>query len=746
MDDKQIMLKRFKQLFIFKKFPVFLQEDKYDCGPSCLKMITKFYGKNFSIEHLRYVSKLSPDGITGKNLIDALDELGFKTMPALIDFKTLSIEAPLPCVVSWRDRHFLIVYKIRKNKVYVADPSFGLLTYTKNEFIDAWANKEKKGLTFLLEPSARFYEQEENTTESGLKIIIPFLRNYKKYILQIVIGLFVGVIIQLMLPFVTQALVDKGINYQDLNFVYILLIAQLTLFLSSSFINVFRSWLLLFVSTRVSMLITSEYLTKLLKKSLSFFDSKTPGDILQRVNESRRIETFLNNAPGNIFSYFNALFFLIFLLYYSIAIFSIFTIGIIIYTTWVWFFMKKREKLDFKRFEASSMINSTLIQTVNGISEIKANGSEKKHVWEWEKGRVRYYKNTISTLKLNQLQSIGGSIINELKNILITFTAAILVINGKITLGTMLAIQYIIGQINTPLLSLIGFFSLVQDAKLSITRFKQIDFETPEERIINDQNLHSLPEKSNDIFIENLSFSYGGKNGVKILKNINLHIPKGKVTAIVGNSGGGKSTLMKILLKLYLPTEGEVKIGNINLNHIDSHKWLELCGTVLQEGYIFSDTISNNIIESSPYEALDRERLLKAVKIANIEGLINDLPSGFNSMISPAGSSGRTLSGGQRQRLLIARAVYKNPQFLFFDEATSALDANNEKAIVENLKKFIENKTVLIIAHRLSTVKNADHIIVLDEGEIKEVGNHSSLIEQKGYYYKLVKNQLELGN
>lgn len=741
-----MIFQNIKQLFISNKFPIFLQTDRFDCGPSCLKMLTKFHGKNFSIEHLRYLCNISPDGISGKNLIEAGEELGFHTLPATINFKTLLKEAPLPCVVSWEDRHFVVVYKVLAKKIYIADPAYGLITYTKEEFLKKWLNNKSEGLAILVEPSAKFYIQEENEIKSGLRTILPFLNNYKKYLLQVFVGLFVGIIVQLALPFITQSLVDKGINYQDINFIYILLIAQLTLFLSSSLINIFRSWLLLFIGTRVSMLITSEYLVKLLKKSLSFFNSKGPGDILQRINETRRIEVFLNSAPENVFIYFNALIFLFILAYYSLRIFFLFIIGFTIYTLWVWFFMKKREELDFKRFEAASNINSTLIQMVNGIQEIKINGSEKKHVWEWEKGRIKYYKNSISNLKLSQFQNIGGGIINEIKNILITFTAAILVINGEITLGMMLAIQYIIGQVNAPLLSLISFLSLVQDAKLSIKRFKEIEFITPEEEYLNNKNLLKPSVQTFDIFLKNLNFSYEGKKGKMVLKNINLQIPKGKVTAIVGNSGGGKTTLMKILLKLYLPSSGEIKIGNNNLNHIDSQKWRELCGTVLQEGYIFSDTITNNITESSPYETLNKERLLQAIKIANIEELINDLPSGFNSMIGPAGSSGRTLSGGQRQRVLIARAVYKNPQFLFFDEATSALDANNEKLIVDNLKEFNRGKTVVIIAHRLSTVKDADQIVVLDDGEIKEVGKHFELVKKKGYYHELIKNQLELEN
>ena len=745
------IIDKIKEFIFPNKFPVFKQTDRFDCGPTCLRMLTKFYGRNYSMEHLRYKCKIGPDGVAARNLIAAGEDLGFHMVPALIDFETLAVEAPLPCIVYWRDRHFVIVYKVTKTKVFVADPLYGRITYTREEFIKAWQNTsrtdgEKGGMTILLEPTARFYEQEGDEKSNGLGIVLPYLKSHKKYITQVFTGVLVGMVVQLIIPFVTQALVDKGINYGDLNFVYILLLAQLALFLSSSFLAIIRSWLLLYIGSRTSMLITSDYLTSLLRKSVSFFDGKTPGDILQRINESHRLEEFLNEAPRQLFSYVNALIFLVILAYYSLIILGIFALGIVAYTLWVWFFMKKREELDFKRFDASSNINSTLIQTVNGIQEVKVNGSEHRHIWSWEKNRVLYYKNAVSTLKVGLFQSIGGDIINQLKNIAITFTAALLVIQGEITLGTMLAIQYIVGQVNAPLISLVSFFRLVQDAKLSVERFGEIEFITPEEEVLNEENLLTLPNEANDIVLDNINFSYAGDMNNLVLKDINLTIPKGKTTAIVGTSGGGKTTLIKLLLKLYLPTDGAIRVGNTNLNHVDTDNWRGLCGTVLQDGYIFSDNITNNITESASHDVVDTKRLLDAVRIANIEELINSLPSGFNSMVGPAGSSGRTLSGGQRQRLLIARAVYKNPEFLFFDEATSALDANNERTIVDNLNAFCEGKTVVIIAHRLSTVKNADQIVVLDQGTISEVGTHDDLVQKKGQYYQLIKNQLELGN
>ena len=735
-----------------KKFPVFKQTDRFDCGPACLKMICKYYGRDFNIEELRLLCKITPDGVIAKNLLHAMESLGLSALPASIDFETLKKEAPLPCIVYWRDRHYVIVYRIKKNTVYVADPLHGRIKYSKEEFIKAWQNSTSpkpgdQGVVLLLEPTVDFYQKENSEKAKGLRTLIPYFKNYSSYIWQVLLGLLVGIVIQLCLPFLTKSLVDKGINFKDVNFVYVLLAAQLMLFLSSSVITILRSWLLLFVGARASMLITSDYLNKLLRKSLSFFDSKTPGDILQRIRESSRIETFLTAAPERIFSYFNALIFLVFIGFYSLTILGIFIVGIVLYSLWVSHFIKKRRELDFKRFDAASRINSTLIQTVNGIQEVKVNGSAKKHVADWERERIGFYKNAISNLRLQHYQSIGGNIINEAKNIIITFTAALLVINDSISLGAMLAIQYIIGQINAPLLDLIEFFRLIQDAQISLERFEEIDVMSEEEKQLNDtERTIPLRKGSDSIELKNLYFSYSGRMDDCVLKNINLTIPKGRVTAIVGSSGSGKTTLVKLLLKLYLPTSGRINVGNTDLNAVRTNDWRAACGTVLQDGYIFSDSIANNITESCPDEPVDVDRLLESVKIANIESLINDLPSGFNSMIGPAGSSGRTLSGGQQQRILISRAVYKDPDYLFFDEATSALDAKNEKQIVDNLNEFSKNKTVVVVAHRLSTVMNADQIIVLEDGEIKELGNHMELVDLEGSYFNLVKNQLALGN
>ncbi|WP_407266670.1 peptidase domain-containing ABC transporter [Tenacibaculum maritimum] len=730
-----------------KKFPFYKQYDMMDCGPTCLRMIAKYYGKVYSPEYLRKISHLTSEGVLVGNIVEGAEKIGIKALPVNVNWEVLEKQAPLPCIVHWRQRHYVIVYKIEKEKVYVADPAHGLITYTKEAFLEGWQNTrylsdKNEGLLILLEPSARFHNHNpENKKNEGFKILLPYLRPYKKYIFQLFIGLFVGSAIQLILPFLTQSVVDKGINYRDLNFIHIILIAQLMLFASQSGVTIIRSWLLLIIGARINISLASDFLIKLMKLPISFFDAKMTGDVLQRVQDSRRIETFLTSSPNTLFSVFNMIIFLGVLFYYNVTIFIIFLVGALIYVSWVLIFMKKRALLEYRRFDQSSGNSSSLIQIVNGIQEIKINNSEKRRRWDWEEDRIKLYRISLDSLKLAQYQGVGANAINELKNIFISYVAAVAVINGEMTLGMMLAVQYIIGQLNAPLLTLVNFFREAQDAKISLERMDEVQHEKNEDDIEDFQDDFNINE---DLTLKKVSFRYGGEKSSFVLKDINFTIPKNKVTAIVGESGSGKTTLLRLLLKLYKPTEGKIQLGNINLSNIDSSKWRNSCGVVMQDGYIFTDSIARNITESNSEGIIDKAKLIKSVQIANIEDVIERLPSGYNTRIGPPGSSGMSLSGGQRQRILIARAVYKSPQFIFFDEATSALDANNEKTIMTNLEHFMKNKTAVVIAHRLSTVKNADQIIVLDNGEIVERGNHEELIKKKGYYFKLVKNQLEL--
>lgn len=710
-------------------------------------MIAKFYGKTYSPEYLRNICYLTNEGTSVSGICEGAEAIGLKTLPVSVKWESLEKQVPLPCIAHWRQRHFVIVYKISKDKIYVADPDHGLITYSKTDFLEAWQNTKylnnsNEGLLILLEPTPKFHDAEPISNKNlGFKSIIPYLKPYKKYIFQLFIGLFVGSIVQLILPFLTQSVVDKGINYRDLNFIHIILIAQLTLFLSQAGISVIRSWLLLIVGARINISLASDFLIKMMKLPISFFDSKITGDVLQRMEDSRRIQTFLTSSPNTLFSVFNMIIFLGILLYYNYIIFLIFLVGSLFYVSWILIFMKKRAQLEYRRFDQSSGNSSSLIQIVNGIQEIKINNSEKRRRWDWEEIRIKLYKISLEGLKLNQYQIIGANSINEIKNIFISYTAAMSVINGNMTLGMMLAVQYIIGQLNAPLITLINFFTEAQDAKISLERMNEVHLEKDED---SEEFYQDSFSKNQDIIFHDVSFKYGGKKSPLVLKNINIKIPINKVTAIVGESGSGKTTLLRLLLKLYSPTNGKITLGNANLRNISSSKWRESCGVVMQDGYIFTDTVARNITESNSEGIIDKTKLITSVQIANIEEMIERLPAGYNTRIGPSGSSGTSLSGGQRQRILIARAIYKSPEFLFFDEATSALDANNEKTIMNNLDEYMKERTAVVIAHRLSTVKNADQIIVIDKGEIVEVGKHDDLVKKKGHYFRLVKNQLEL--
>ena len=731
----------------FKSFPFFRQLDQMDCGPTCLRMVAKHHGKSYSVEYLRKKANITREGVSMGGIAEAAEAIGYHTLAVSLDFNTMVNEVPFPCIAHWRQRHFVVVYEIKKDIVYVADPAHGLVKYSKKDFIHGWigknADEHSEGYLLLLEPTPRFQENElEDKNEYGFKFLFWYFRPYKKYIIQLLLGLLVGSLLQLIFPFLTQAVVDYGINYQNLNFIYLILIAQLTLFISQTTVDLIRGWILLHMTSRINISLISDFLIKLMRLPISFFDSKNTGDIIQRIYDHDRIQEFLSSTTLNtLFSAFNLVVFGIVLAYYDLTIFTIFFIGSFIYIGWTLLFLKKREELDYKRFDQAADNQSSIYQLISGMQEIKLNGSERRRRWEWEAIQVKLFKVSIKSLALSQTQNTGGQFFNELKNILITFVAAKAVIDGSLTLGMMLSVQYIIGQLNLPINNFIDFIQTGQDAKISLERLAEIHSKKDEE-VKDEEVIKELPV-SKDLHIKNLTFRYGGKSSPKVLDKINLTIPEGKVTAIVGASGSGKTTLIKLLLKFYEPTKGDILVDNVNLENIGTSFWRKNCGSVMQDGFLFGDTISRNITESDSEGVMDKKRLLHAVDVANISSFITQLPSGFNTKI---GSSGTNISGGQKQRMLIARSVYKNPNFIFFDEATSALDANNEKVIMDKLEKFYQGKTVVVVAHRLSTVKSAGQIIVLDQGKIIERGNHTELTKKKGMYYSLVKNQLELGN
>ncbi|TXE06430.1 peptidase domain-containing ABC transporter [Algoriphagus aquimarinus] len=723
-------------------FPFYKQPDSKDCGPTCLRIIAKHYGKLISLQEIRSLSETTRSGSNLLKLSDAAEAIGLKTIGAKLDFKKLE-QAQLPLIVHWDKNHFVVVYLINRGKVYLSDPAYGLIHLSKEEFISRWignnaSDDSKEGITLLLEPTPQFKKLKwEGKEKRSLGFLFQYLFKYKSLIIQLAIGLLVGSLLQLIFPFLTQSIVDVGIQNQDIGFIYLVLIAQVMLFFGRTSVEVFRSWILLHLSTRINISLVSDFFIKLMNLPISFFDTRMTGDIMQRIGDHRRIENLLTGSALNtFFSFFNLFVFGAVLIYYSPMIFLIFMGGSVVYILWILYFLKRRKELDYMRFAQLSQEQSTVIELINGMQEIKLHNAETQKRWKWEFVQASLFNVSIKTLVLEQTQGVGSSVINELKNIFVTFASALLVIEGQLTLGMMLSLQYIIGQLNGPIMGIVSFVRTYQDAKISLERLNEIHDKEDEES--QDRQLVYEIIPGEDLSVDKLSFRYLGADE-NVLQEISLCIPSQKITAVVGASGCGKTTLMKLLLKFYEPTKGEIRYGRHGFNSISPRSWRDHCGVVMQEGYVFNDTIASNIAVGE--EIIDLDRLVMASQTANIYDFIQSLPLRFNTKI---GNEGVGISTGQKQRLFIARAVYKNPEILFFDEATSALDAKNERIVMENLNRFLKGKTVFIIAHRLSTVKNADQIIVMDEGEIKETGTHEELVLQAGVYYNLVKNQLEL--
>lgn len=718
-----------------------------DCGPTCLKMVAKFYGKNYSLQNLRDRCHITREGVSLLGISDAAESIGFRTTGVKVTWRQMVEEMPLPCIVHWNQRHFVVVYDVVKKhgvyKVMVADPASGLLEYTEEDFRGLWLESERKteGIALILEPTPKFYEEEgdDERRHYGFGYVLKYLRPYRTYIIQILLAMLTASVISLLMPFITQSVVDKGIGTGSLSLIVVLLIAQLTLTLGGLANNLIRSWLMLHTTSRVSISLISDFLCKLMRLPIAFFDSKMVGDIMQRIGDYNRIQTFLT---GSLLSMVIAV--VSFVVYglimagYNATIFIVFLIGASLYVFWVLLFMKRRRKLDYMRFQQASANQSNIVQLIGGMQEIKLNNCEKQKRWEWESIQAKLFKVGVKSLTLGQVQEIGCTFIDQTKNILMSFIAAKSVIDGGMTLGMMMALQYIMGQINAPISQFISFVQSAQDASISLDRLGEIH-EMKDEEPAEEERIKDIPSDA-DIVFRDVVFQYDGPHSPKVLDEVSLTIPSGKVTAIVGASGSGKTTMLKMMLGFYPPVSGEVLLGNVSLKNYSESRWRARCGTVMQEGYIFSDTIAANIAVSEEYP--DMERVRWAAGVSNIKYWIEGLPLGYGTKI---GADGHGLSSGQKQRILIARAAYKDSRYLFFDEATNSLDANNERTIMENLERLFSEKTVVVVAHRLSTVKNADNIIVLDKGRIAEQGTHSQLTALRGKYYELVKNQLELG-
>ncbi len=807
-------------------FPHYRQFDGMDCGPTCLRMVAKHYGRHYSAQTMRERAQIGKDGVSMLGIAEAAEAIGFKTVGVRVSLEKLVADAPLPCVLHWGQNHFVVLHKVSQGSVgrrflqgirggrnptvdlesgtgeppvrghtantaptpptastalfHIADPAASLITYTAEEFERRWLSSEhegeSKGLALLLEPGTRFYEEEGEKVE-GLKLsqLLGYLFRYKKLVAQLGLGMLAASGFSLLLPFLTQAVVDIGIGTQNVGFLYVVLIAQTVLTLSSSAVGFLQSWILLHISVRLNLTILSEFLAKLMRLPLSFFDVKQFGDIMQRIQDHHRIEQFLTGQTLSVvFSLFNLVVFGFVLAYYNTTIFLVAVGASAAYALWVVAFLRQRRRLDTKRFEVSSRNQSQIVQLIQGMQDIKLAGAETGKRWEWERTQARLFKWSVQSLSLSQWQQAGAVVINQGKNIFITFLAAKAVIDGQMTLGALVSVQYILGQFNAPIEQLIGFLQAWQDAQLSLERLNEVHG-LPDEEPADTPLRHDWDPRQ-DLRIQNLSYTYPGAGNEPVLRNIDLTIPhgkttaivgtsgSGKTTAIVGTSGSGKTTLLKLLLRFYPVGGGRISLvegeaaktelpegivgtspgestRGLGLEMLSHSAWRQRCGVVMQEGFLFSDSIARNIAVCE--EVIDQERLYRAARTANIHGFIESLPLGYHTKI---GAEGNGISQGQKQRILIARSVYKDPQLLLFDEATNALDANNEATILQNLEEFFHGRTVVVVAHRLSTVKNAHQIVVMEKGEIVERGTHTELVARQGKYFELVSNQLELAS
>lgn len=728
------------------KFPFIKQLDSSDCGPACLRIIAKYYGKTYPSSILREMSSISRNGTSFLGLTKAAESIGLSTSAIEVTWEQFKEYASLPCIIHWNKKHFVVVYKILNNTkknyyIYVSDPAIGKIRYSQEDFLKYWltGNESKTGFALTLKPTDNFYRIKPKTEASlKLKDFASYIAPFHKPIIQFILTMLLGSLISLVFPFLTQGIVDIGIKEKNLEIIQTLLIAQLLLTLGQLGNDLIRSFLMIHLSMRISISFISDFLHKLTRLPISFFDVKKVGDIMQRIGDNSRIQSFLTNSLiGTFIAVITFIVYSVVMAEYNLDILFIFFFGSIVYVMWVLLFLKKRKELDTRRFNELSSNQNSIIQLITGMQEIKLNNCEKNKVWEWERIQTRLYQINTKSKALEETQNIGGSFIDQIKNVIISYVAAKLVVEGNMTIGMMMAMQYVIGQLNAPIKQVVGFIQSAQDANISLERLNEV-YNKEDEEDDSRPKTRIIPQNS-DIQFKNVTFQYEGGSR-NVLDNVSFTIQSGKINAIVGTSGSGKTTILKLLLGFYRPLSGSILLNKENIYSYSDSMWREKCGVVMQEGFIFSDTVKNNI--GLKDEDPDMNRIKDAVRVANLEDFISSLPLGYNTMI---GIEGNGISTGQKQRILIARAVYKNPNYIFFDEATNSLDSNNEKVILGNLQSFFKKRTVVVVAHRLSTVRNADNIIVIDKGRIAESGTHNQLINSKGIYFNLVRNQLELG-
>lgn len=728
---------------MIRNFPFYHQLEAMDCGATCLRMIARHHGRFYSLEYLRELTYLGKQGVSLLEISDAAEELGMQTLAVKSTIDRLIEDVPLPCIAHWEEDHFVVIYRVNTKHIWIADPEAGKFKLTHEEFLEGWVSEEDRedqlGILLLLETTPEFYDRDgEGVDRSRWSYVWSYFKKHSTLLIQMGAGLLVGGLLQIAFPFLLKALVDVGIGHVEPNFITMMVVGLLFLFLAQTGIELLRRWILLHVGVRVNVNLLSDFLIKLTRLPLRFFNSRMTGDLLQRIADHERIQRFLTSTTlFSVLSLFNFVAFSLLLLFWNTWVFAIFFIGTLMNLAWVFYFQTHKRELDYKSFDQSAENQGQLIELVNGMQEIKLHNAETQKRWAWERTQARLIRTGMSSLRIDQVQQTGGDIINEGKNLIITFFVANAVLQGSMTLGMLVAIMYVVGQLNSPIRQFVEFMRAFQEAKISLERMNEIHRKDNEENIA--EKITMLPE-TGDLVLDDVSFQYDGPNSPMVLQRVSLRIPKGKTTAIVGSSGSGKSTLLKLLLNIYDPTQGKVRVGDVNLENVQKKLWRAKCASVLQDGYLFNDTIAKNIALGD--EIIDKRRLLRAVKVANIQTFVESLPLGYNTKV---GKEGLGLSQGERQRLLIARAVYQEAEYIFLDEATTALDTFNEMLIMEELEETFARQTMVLVAHRLNTVRNADHIIVLESGEVVEEGSHDELYYSRGAYYQLLRNQLELG-